>query len=114
MDRAEKLAQKIKNSRVNNVFGENDPVIKKLLVLGCTAAFRGPNDIIYARSDTNLYFVQIVIQLDTVKAAIPNTDLEHLCKMAEVADATPLYIVYRKYCQRSKVYSKSHKKQDVL
>ena len=101
IEKTERMAKLIKARRNNEIYGETDPVLQKLLDKGCIAAFRHPDDgniaSIIAKSNSNLYFVHLVDVngSSTVETLVTPDTLQRIVAACQPVDATPLIIVRR-------------------
>jgi hypothetical protein len=109
------LVKLTKNRRNNAIFGESDVVIKKLLTLGCTAAFRNPDDgdiiTIFARCNSNVYLVNL-IEMTSPQPPVKMTD--ELINKANMVNATPLQVILKTYCGKVNVYNANGKKIEII
>jgi len=103
-EKTEHMAKLIKDRRNNDIYGETDLVLIKILQKGCTAAFRNPDDnnlvTILGKSNSNLYFIH---QVDIINSTGSNNLCEHvsvnilqdLVSACKPLDATPLVVIKR-------------------
>jgi hypothetical protein len=102
--------------RRNNIYGEvSDFIVAAILGLGADAAFYNPIDgnvaSIYAKSDHNLYVINIQYQTNSKEPVRPSAETkEELAKIASAAGAIPLYAISRSYSRSIKLYEMNDSK----
>jgi hypothetical protein len=106
--------------RRNNIYGEvSDFIVASILGLGADAAFYNPVDnnvaSIYAKSDHNLYVINIQYQANSNEPIRPTVETkEELSKIAAATGAIPLYAISRSYSRSIKLYEMNDSKITYL